>query len=186
LAPKDNISRAEAVKLIDNIAGELKNSAGTYTGNVEKNLVVNTGSVILKDMVVNGDLFLAQGIGDGDVTLDNVTVKGRTVVRGGGENSIIINNSNLEGTLVVIKVGGVEKFMPQFIGDDFDMSYETIRRILNSAALQPHRVRYYLNRTDPDFVAKALDVIRLYEQHCKNPDSFDLLCINEKLPVIQN
>lgn len=73
----------------------------------------------------------------------------------------------------------VEKFMPQFIGDGFDMSYETIRRILNSSALQPHRVRYYLNRTDPDFVAKALDVIRLYEQQRKNPDSFDLLCIDE-------
>ena len=74
---------------------------------------------------------------------------------------------------------GVEKFMPQFIGDDFDMSCETIRRILDSTALQSHRVRYYLNRTDPNFVAKAQDVIRLYEQHCENPDSFDLLCIDE-------
>ncbi|HHV99384.1 MAG TPA: hypothetical protein GXX36_07395 [Clostridiaceae bacterium] len=45
-------------------------------------------------------------LSEGEVTLDNVTVKGRTVVRGGGENSIIINNSSLEGTLLVIKKDG--------------------------------------------------------------------------------
>jgi hypothetical protein len=82
--PKENLTRAECIKIIDSVAGELKNKAGTYTGTVAGSLVVNTGAVILKDMTINGDLYLAQGIGSGKVTLDNVTVKGRTVVRGGG------------------------------------------------------------------------------------------------------
>jgi hypothetical protein len=106
LAPKDNITRAECVKLIDNIAGQLKNKAGTYTGDVEGNLVVNTPDVILKDMRISGDLFITQGVGDGDVTLDNVVVEGRAVVRGGGVNSIIIKNSNIGGTLLVLKTDG--------------------------------------------------------------------------------
>lgn len=105
-APKDNITRGEAVKLLDNIANELKNAAGTYTEDIKGNLVVNTADVVLKDMVIEGDLFIAQGVGDGDITLDGVTIKGRTVVLGGGENSIIIKNSSLEGTLLVIKVDG--------------------------------------------------------------------------------
>ncbi|NJD04322.1 MAG: S-layer homology domain-containing protein, partial [Ruminiclostridium sp.] len=112
-APKANITRAECAKLIDNVAGELKNKAGTYTGNIAKNLVVNAKDVILKDMVINGDLFLAQGIGDGNVTLDNVVVKGRTVVRGGGENSIILNNTSLEGTLIIIKKDGKIRIVAQ-------------------------------------------------------------------------
>lgn len=109
--PKDNITRAEAVKLLDNIANELVYVAGTYSEDIKGNLVINTADVVLKDMVIEGDLYLAQGIGDGDATLDGVTVKGRTVVLGGGENSIIINNSSLEGTLVVIKQNGVVRIV---------------------------------------------------------------------------
>lgn len=106
VAPLDDITRAETVKMIDNVMGELKNAAGTYTDSVEGNLVVNTAGVELKDMVIGGDLYLTEGIGDGDVTLDGVTVKGRTLIKGGGENSIIINNSSLEGTVAVLKVDG--------------------------------------------------------------------------------
>jgi len=105
-APKDNLTRSEMIKLLDNIAGDLKNKEGTYTGNIDGNLVISASSVVLKDMVIDGDLYLAEGIGEGEVTLDNVTVKGRTVVRGGGENSIIIKNSSLKGTLLVIKKDG--------------------------------------------------------------------------------
>jgi hypothetical protein len=105
-APKENVTRAEAVKIIDNTVQELKNLAGVYTGTIEKNLMVNTKDVTLKNMVINGDLFLAPGIGDGNVTLDNVKVKGKTIVMGGGENSIDLVNTSLTGTLIVIKVDG--------------------------------------------------------------------------------
>ncbi|HHW31822.1 MAG TPA: S-layer homology domain-containing protein [Clostridiaceae bacterium] len=105
-APADNLTRAEAVKMIDGIAGNLKNVEGTYTGNIEGNLIVNTGNVILKDMNITGDLFLAHGIGDGDVTLTNVKVDGRIVVRGGGENSIILDNTTVGSNLLVIRKDG--------------------------------------------------------------------------------
>lgn len=59
------------------------------------------------------------------------------------------------------------------------ISYETVRRILKSSALKPHQVKYYLKRTDPQFVAKALEIIRLYEQHRACPDDFYLVCIDE-------
>lgn len=104
-APKANITRAEAVKMIDNIVEKLINEPGTFTGEINGNLVVNTADVVLKDMVINGDLYLAHGIGEGSVTLDGVTVKGRTVVMGGGENSIILNNTSLQG-LIIIKQDG--------------------------------------------------------------------------------
>ncbi len=110
-APKDNLRRGEMSKLLSNIVEELINKEGTYTGNIDGNLVVSAPSVVLKDMSINGDLYLAEGIGDGEVTLDNVTVNGRTVVRGGGENSIIINNSSLKGALLVIKKDGKVKIV---------------------------------------------------------------------------
>lgn len=106
LAPLDNITRAETVKMIDNVMGQLFNKAGTYSNNAKGNLVVNTRDVILKDTVIEGDLYLTQGIGDGNVVLDNVKVKGKTFVQGGGENSILVINSTLSGNMVVAKKDG--------------------------------------------------------------------------------
>lgn len=105
-APRAEITRAETVKILDNILQDVKGTAGTYTGTYEKSLAVNVGDVTLKDAEIKGDLILAQGIGDGSVTLDNVKVEGRTLVLGGGENSIILNNTSLGGTLVIIKKDG--------------------------------------------------------------------------------
>lgn len=106
MAPKDTITRAEAAKMINNITGEIYNVAGTYSGELKGNVIVNKTKVNLKDMVVEGDLYIAEGVGRGDVTLNNVTVKGNVIVRGGGENSIILNNSNVQGNLVVTKKDG--------------------------------------------------------------------------------
>jgi hypothetical protein len=105
-APTANVTRAEAAKMIDNAVQDLKNVAGTYTGTIGKNLMVNTRDVILKDMVINGDLYLTPGVGDGSITLNNVKVKGKTVVMGGGENSIHLVNTTLTGALVIIKKDG--------------------------------------------------------------------------------
>ena len=104
--PLANVTRAEAVKIVDNIVEDLQNTAGTYTGTFQKSVVINTGDITLKDAVINGDLILAQGIADGTVNLDNVVVKGRTLVLGGGENSIILTNTSIQGSLVVIKKDG--------------------------------------------------------------------------------
>jgi len=105
-APGDSITRAEAVKMIGNVTGTLKSKPGTYDGVAEGNLVVNTGDVSLKDMTVKGNLYLTQGIGEGNAYLDGVTVNGNTIVRGGGEHSININDSALNGTLIVHKRDG--------------------------------------------------------------------------------
>jgi len=67
--------------------------------------MVNVPGVTLKDVTVTGDLIIGDGVGTGDVTLDNVKVLGRTVIRGGGNNSIhVINGSVLTGTVIVDNV----------------------------------------------------------------------------------
>ncbi len=94
------ITRAEVVKMLHNIAGEIVNEEGIVSKNADKNLVVNTADVTLKDMEVGGNLYLAEGIGEGDVFLDNVKVKNIAIVNGGGENSIDIRNSQLKSLLL--------------------------------------------------------------------------------------
>jgi len=106
LAPLDKITRAEVIVMIDNAMGELRNVKGSYSQNAKGNLVVNIRDVVLSNMTIEGNLYLTQGIGNGEVTLENVKVKGDTIVSGGGMESIKIKNSSLTGKLIIIKVDG--------------------------------------------------------------------------------
>ena len=104
--PKKGLTRAEALKIIDNILDGIVSAKGTYTKDASKSLLVNSKDVTLRNIEIAGDLYLAQGIGEGDVTLDGVKVDGRIVVLGGGENSIKLNNTTVGGSLLVLKEGG--------------------------------------------------------------------------------
>ena len=106
LLPHEDLTRAQAIKMLDNVMGEIYNKAGTYNKDVKSNLVININNVTLKNLTVHGDLYLTEGIGEGDVTLDNVTVKGKSYVRGGGKHSIIVKDSALAGVMTVSKKDG--------------------------------------------------------------------------------
>lgn len=103
--PEGKITRAEAATMIKNASGEIVNAGGQNKYEVQGNLFVNTSGVTLKDTAVKGDLYLAEGIGEGDVTLDNVTVDGEILIRGGGKNSITIKNSRTR-SIVANKASG--------------------------------------------------------------------------------
>lgn len=104
--PKASITRAEVVTLIDNIVKAYYTVAGTYTDNVNGTVVIKVPDVILKGTVISENLIIAEGVGEGDVTLDSVTVKGDTVIRGGGENSIHITGTSSLTSVILEKVDG--------------------------------------------------------------------------------
>lgn len=107
LNPKANISRVEFATVMDNLVKQYIDVAGEVSDVVSSgNVLIRVPGVTLKNLTIEGDLIIADGVGEGDVTLDNVTVEGRTVVRGGGENSIIIKGSSDLGKVVVCKVDG--------------------------------------------------------------------------------
>ncbi|MBB6637384.1 S-layer homology domain-containing protein [Cohnella thailandensis] len=103
--PKASITRAEAVVLLDAALG-LKNAAkvfdqaGEYgsddrTQTIAGDVVISASGVTLTNMVIAGNLTIAKEVGDGDVTLKKVTVKGTTNVNGGGANSVHVEDSVL-------------------------------------------------------------------------------------------
>lgn len=105
--PKANITRAEAVTMINNIVKAYYTAAGTYTDNVAGTAVIKAAGVIIKDAVIDGDVIVAEGVADGNVTFDGkATIKGELVVRGGGENSIVITGDANVQSVRVEKVGG--------------------------------------------------------------------------------
>lgn len=111
LAPQDSITRAEAIKIIDNIAKNFIKTSGTYEASMKGNVIVNTSGVLLKNLVIDGDLYLTQGIANENILLENVIVKGRTFIFGGGEQGVVLKNSTLEGVLLVDKQDGRVKIV---------------------------------------------------------------------------
>ena len=72
--PADTITRAEVVTILDNIFNANYNASGEYTGDVDGSAVISADAVTLKDMHITGDLIVAEGVGQGHVELNNVTV----------------------------------------------------------------------------------------------------------------
>lgn len=105
-APKDALTRADLVTMIDKITAQLYNKAGEYSENVSGNTVINTKDVVLKDMTIDGNLYIAEGVGDGDVTLEDVVVKGEVFVEGGGVNSIKLKGNTSLNKVTVDKASG--------------------------------------------------------------------------------
>ena len=104
--PTDAITRAETVAILDRALGKLVSEGESASGRVDGNVVVRGAGAKLSDMTINGDLIIAEGVGEGEVHLDGVTITGRTIVRGGGVNSIYMNNVRANGGVVVNKLDG--------------------------------------------------------------------------------
>ena len=109
LAPLDNITRAEFAQIFHNIIGTYVVSKGTYDKDIKGSVLIRTDDVELKNLTVDGDLIIGCGAADGKITLDNVTVKGRLLVWGGGTKAVYCNNGTQMPEVVVARVDDAVK-----------------------------------------------------------------------------
>ena len=118
--PFNNITRGEAAKIFSDAFGELITQPGeTSLGEVLGNVTVATSGVTLRDTIIDGDLYITNGVGTGYTTFDNVTVLGEVIISGAGESnagdtSINFTDSsietltvnNMEGKIVTVRADG--------------------------------------------------------------------------------
>ena len=109
LAPLDNITRAEFAQIFHNIIGSYITVKGSYDKDIKGSVLIRTDDVELKNLTVDGDLIIGCGAADGKITLDNVTVKGRLLVWGGGTKAVYCNNATQMPAVVVARVDDAVK-----------------------------------------------------------------------------
>ena len=109
LEPLDNITRAEFAQIFYNIIGTYIVSKGTYDKDIKGSVLIRTDDVELKNLTVDGDLIIGCGAADGKITLDNVTVKGRLLVWGGGTKAVYCNAGTNMPAVVVARVDDAVK-----------------------------------------------------------------------------
>ena len=109
LAPLDNITRAEFAQIFHNIIGSYITVKGTYDKDIKGSVLIRTDDVELKNLTVDGDLIIGCGAADGKITLDNVTIKGRLLVWGGGTKAVYCNAGTNMPAVVVARVDDAVK-----------------------------------------------------------------------------
>ena len=114
--PLNNITRAEAVvtlnKAITPVIEEpledkdiAYDKPGVYGDKyvlttINGDVTVEAEDITLQNLVIKGDLIIAEEVGKGNVYLNDVTVEGKTYVRGGGTDSIYINGGKFNQIIV--------------------------------------------------------------------------------------
>lgn len=95
---KNNITRAEFAKVITGMAASYVGAEGVSGKTVEGNVIVRESGASLSGMTINGDLIIADSADK--VSLDNVKVTGRIVIRGGADAVGIKDTTTGKGVLV--------------------------------------------------------------------------------------
>lgn len=86
--PKNHITRAEAVVLLDRMSKMTKYDL----------TVTESGTIIENKTYKN--VYISKTVGSGNVTLKNVSITGELLVEGGGEKSVIIQDSTIKKMIV--------------------------------------------------------------------------------------
>ncbi|WP_052087672.1 carbohydrate binding domain-containing protein [Paenibacillus wynnii] len=109
--PDGVVTRAELASMVDRMISELVVTAGEGSlGTVKGNVIINRADVTLKDTVIEGNLYLTQGIGEGNALLSQIKVKGTTFISGGGEQSVGFKDSAMGETQVSKSNGKVRVY----------------------------------------------------------------------------
>ena len=134
LVPQANITRAEFAQLYFNIIQSYIAKSGSYTKDYKGNLLVRTKDVELKDMTIDGDLIIGNGVADGKVTLSNVKISGRLVVWGGGTAAVYCNDGTTAAEVIACRVDGPVKVI--FDRDSTLAVIDTIKAKITERAKQ--------------------------------------------------
>ncbi|MBY9077569.1 S-layer homology domain-containing protein [Paenibacillus sp. HN-1] len=91
--PQKSLTRAEAVKMINNAMGALVSDGANHANMAGGNLIVNTAGATLSNLNLTGSLYITPGVGEGDLNLVNARIGGVVYVNGGGTHSITLTDS---------------------------------------------------------------------------------------------
>lgn len=105
-----SISRAEAVSSLNRMLGgtayqptQPTTPTTDTTKTTSDDVVIEDKGTTLKNQTVDGNVTIAKSVGNGDVTLRNVTIKGDLIVKGGGSNTVTLEDVDVRGKVRLLK-----------------------------------------------------------------------------------
>lgn len=167
LRPKNNITRAEVVKIIDNII-DLYATFGEFTGDIHGNVVVCGKNVSLKNITIDGNLIIAEGA-EGTMSIENIIIEGNLIARSHIE--IPKKNFKLKGEIFDLAAKDVEN-VSSYINDEYGISFSIPEKA---------KVMYITDEKEKiNYNAKNLMTIRINQDDKLYFTSFDSALFKER------
>ncbi len=145
-----SISRAEAVSSLNRMLGgtayqptQPTTPTTDTTKTTSDDVVIEDKGTTLKNQTVDGNVTIAKSVGNGDVTLRNVTIKGDLIVKGGGSNTVTLEDVDVRGKARLLK----EDVHLHLIGDT------DIRKLLIDLAAHITQSSSYKDKIDEIILA---------------------------------
>ena len=120
IKPKNYITRAEVVKIIENIV-DIYATFGEFSGEVHGNILVLGKNVTLKNISIDGDLIVAEGAYN-TLKLENIIIEGNLVLR--TDVNLPDKNFVLKGKTYNLKPIENQN-VSRYINDDYGISFST-------------------------------------------------------------
>ncbi len=98
--PKSSLTRAEAITIIDNMIKAFYDRSGEYVNEYIGNGFINKSGISLLKSNVAGNLYIAPGLRNGDVKLNNTIIQGNIVVLAPNFEIGILNNTEIRELLI--------------------------------------------------------------------------------------
>lgn len=81
------------MSILDNMVGLFLFKEGYYFfKKVKGNFVINKFGIKINGFLVEGNVIIVEGVGKGNVRIENFNVNGSIIICGGGECSVILEN----------------------------------------------------------------------------------------------
>ena len=104
--PRAFLTRAEAIKILDNLfINVYMPETGLRNVYLQGGLLISSPGAELRDVTIDGDVIIGDGVGVGNVVISNCTINGRLIVRGGGPDSITVSNTIVSKGMYVASFG---------------------------------------------------------------------------------
>ena len=112
LMPQNCITREQFATVMDRMAGKYYTESGLYRGG-SGSVIINAPDVTLSNAVIKGDVIIGDGVAEGDVNLVCVYIEGRLIVRGGGINTVSLEDTVVEEVVLAKPAGNVRLLSDQ-------------------------------------------------------------------------
>jgi len=118
IRPKNYITRAEVVKIIENMI-DVYATFGEFTGEVHGNVLVVGKDITLKNITIDGDLFVVEGAED-TLTFENIIIDGDLITR--TDIQIPEKNFVLKGKHIDLSPEEIQD-VSSYINDEYGISF---------------------------------------------------------------
>lgn len=135
--PQSTLTRAEIVTMLNNMTSILVTKSEVLTQSIKGNVVINSKEATLKNMTIEGNLYLTSAVEKS--VLDNVTVKGTVYVRGGSlKLSGIYEEVQLAtGASVELTAGTINKLVVTKAGSSLKVAEGTsVKELVQKTPIQ--------------------------------------------------